>query len=49
MRKKQNFVWNATNITAQLRGQLIDLFTSYGGRVKVVYVEVTYKDTHITK
>jgi len=43
MRKKQNFVWNATNITAQLRGQLIDLFTSYGGRVKVVYVEVTYK------
>lgn len=43
MRKKQNFVWNATNITAQLRGQLIDLFTSYGGRVKIVYVEVPYK------
>ena len=43
MRKKQNFVWNATNITAQLRGQLIDLFTSYGGKVKLVYIEVPYK------
>lgn len=43
MRKRENFVWNATNITAQLRGQLIDLFTSYGGKVTIVYVEVPYK------
>lgn len=43
MRKKENFIWNATNITAQLRGQLIDLFVSYGGRVTIVYVEVPYK------
>jgi predicted kinase len=43
MRKKENFVWNATNITAQLRSQLIDLFTSYGAKVKIVYVEVPYK------
>jgi predicted kinase len=43
MRKKQNFVWNATNITAQLRGQLIDLFTSYGGKVTIIYIEVPYK------
>lgn len=43
MRKKQNFVWNATNITAQLRSQLIDLFTSYGAKVTIVYVEVPYK------
>lgn len=43
MRKKQNFVWNATNITSQLRGQLIDLFTSYGGKVTIVYIEVPYK------
>lgn len=42
MRKKQNFVWNATNITAQLRMQLIDLFESYGGRVTIVYIEVPY-------
>lgn len=43
MRKHESFVWNATNITAQLRGQLIDLFTSYGGKVKITYVEVPYK------
>jgi len=43
MRKKQDFVWNATNITAQLRTQLIDLFMSYGGKVTIVYVEVPYK------
>ena len=43
MRKKQNFVWNATNITSQLRKQLIDLFISYGGYVTIVYVEVPYK------
>jgi predicted kinase len=43
MRKHESFVWNATNITAQLRGQLIDLFHSYGGKVKIIYVEVPYK------
>ena len=43
MRKKQNFVWNATNITAQMRSQLIDLFESYGGKVTIVYIEVPYK------
>lgn len=43
MRKKQNFIWNATNITSQLRGQLIDLFISYGGKVTIVYLEVPYK------
>ena len=44
MRKGEDFVWNATNITKQLRSQLIDLFTSYGGRVNIVYVEVPYND-----
>ncbi len=43
MRKHQNFVWNATNITAQMRSQLIDLFTSYGAKVTIVYIEVPYK------
>lgn len=43
MRKKQNFVWNATNITAQLRMQLIALFESYGGKVTIIYIEVPYK------
>lgn len=43
MAKNQTFVWNATNITTQLRGQLIDLFESYGGKVIIVYIEVPYK------
>lgn len=43
MAKHIDFVWNATNITAQMRGQLIDLFESYGGKVKIIYLEVPYK------
>jgi predicted kinase len=42
MRKKQNFVWNATNITAQMRIQLIELFESYGAKVRIIYIEVPY-------
>jgi predicted kinase len=43
MRKRENFIWNATNITAQMRSQLIELFESYGGKVSLVYLEVPYK------
>lgn len=42
MRKRQSFYWNATNTTKSMREQLIDLFTSYGGRVKIIYIEVPY-------
>lgn len=40
LRQKTPFVWNATNISRQLRTQLISLFTAYGARVKIVYLEV---------
>lgn len=43
LRAKLDFVWNATNITKQMRSQLISLFTDYGARVKIVYVEQPYK------
>lgn len=43
MRKKNSFVWDATNITRQMRTQLIDLFVTYGGNVRIVYVEVPYQ------
>jgi predicted kinase len=33
------FVWNATNLSRQLREQVIDLFASYNARVRIVYVE----------
>lgn len=42
MRKHRSFVWNATNITRQMRQQLIELFLSYGGWVHIIYVEVPY-------
>lgn len=43
LRKGQNFVWNATNITQQMRTQLVDLFVSYGAKVKIVYIEKPYE------
>jgi predicted kinase len=46
LRKKQNFVWNATNITRTMRGQLADLFLTYKAFVKIVYVEVPHKVLH---
>ncbi len=41
LRKGQPFVWNATNVSRQLRGGLIDLFAAYHARVRIVYVETT--------
>jgi predicted kinase len=43
LRKGQDFVWNATNVTQQMRSQLTDLFVSYGAKVKIVYVEKPYE------
>lgn len=42
LRKGQNFIWNATNITSLMRQQLVDLFTLYGAKVKIVYIEKPY-------
>jgi putative nucleotidyltransferase with HDIG domain len=47
LRKKRSFVWNATNITRQMRSQLIDLFITYRAYVKIVYVEVPYYKLHV--
>ncbi len=43
LRSKTPFVWNATNITLQMRAQLIELFTTYRAWVKIEYLEVPYK------
>lgn len=43
LRKKHPFIWNATNILQQRRKQLVELFTTYKARVKIVYLEVPYK------
>lgn len=46
LRRKAGFVWNATNVTAQLRQQLTELFTTYKAHVTLVYVEVPYRYLH---
>lgn len=43
LRAKQSFVFNATNVTSDVRSKWISLFTQYGGRVKIVYIEVPYE------
>lgn len=43
LRKGQDFIWNATNITRQMRSQLIDLFVSYGAKVRIIYIEKPYE------
>lgn len=41
LRAKTSFVWNATNLSDDVRGQVIDLCAGYGARVRVVYVETS--------
>ncbi|WP_316823032.1 AAA family ATPase [Pedobacter gandavensis] len=43
LRKQQSFVWNATNTTSQMRSQLIDLFSTYKAKTRIVYIEVPYQ------
>ena len=42
--KKQPFFWNATNIVRETRRKLITLFSSYGARVHILYLEVPYQE-----
>jgi predicted kinase len=44
LRAHQPFVWNATNISRQLRKQLIDLFADYKAKIRIVYVEASAKE-----
>jgi predicted kinase len=41
LRLRQSFVWNATNLSRQVRSQLIKLFAAYRAQVRIVYVETT--------
>jgi predicted kinase len=40
LRAQRSFVWNATNLRRDHRERLVSLFTSYGARVRIVYLEV---------
>jgi putative nucleotidyltransferase with HDIG domain len=40
LRQGRSFVWNATNLSQQLRGSLIQMFADYGAQIRIVYLEV---------
>ena len=40
LRRKQSFVWNATNISRRIRKRCIDPFAAYNARVRIVYIDV---------
>jgi predicted kinase len=42
MRARKDFVFNATNITKDMRGKVIKEFEEYGAKVVIVYIEVPY-------
>lgn len=46
LRAGTSFAWNATNLTASLRQQLLELMRSYRARTHVVYVETTAELQH---
>lgn len=43
MRISQSFIFNATNITLDMRRKWINLFMSYGAEVTITYIEVPYE------
>ncbi|MCI8462203.1 MAG: AAA family ATPase [Lachnospiraceae bacterium] len=42
LRRKEPFVWNATNIVRETRQKLAELFAGYGARVHILYLEAPY-------
>jgi len=44
MRAEKSFVWNATNLSRQLRSSLISLFSAYQARIRIVYLEVSWEE-----
>lgn len=44
LRKKQRFVWNATNITALIREKQVRLFERYHASVRIVFLETKWEE-----
>lgn len=41
LRAKRDFVWNATNVTMDMREKIISLLRDYNARVRIVYLEAS--------
>ena len=44
LREGRSFVWNATNVTRQIRGPLIEALAGQGARVRIVYLEAPWAE-----
>lgn len=44
LRRKEPFVWNATDLTAATRQKQVGLFTAYGASVGIVYLETGWAE-----
>ena len=44
LRSQRSFVWNATNTTRSMRQQLINFFTAYHARIRIVYLEAPFEE-----
>ncbi len=44
MRKKQDVLWNGTNMTAQQRASIIDIARLYDAKIKIVYVDCSVEE-----
>ena len=44
LRKKQPFVWNATNLSPMVRAKQINLFTQYHASVRIIYLETEWSE-----
>lgn len=42
LRSGQDFIWNGTNVTAQLRAKPLRLFRDYDAKLEIVYLEPAY-------
>jgi predicted kinase len=43
-RQKQSFVWNSTNLTADLRARLIGTMSVYDPKITINYIETSLED-----
>ena len=44
LRKKQSFVWNATDLSPMVRAKQIKLFTQYHASTRIVYLETVWNE-----
>jgi predicted kinase len=46
LRSDHPFIWDATNLTRDMRRGIIALMANYGARTRIVYVEAPWEELH---